>query len=70
MDKTKIRDKELECQDMADVCELAHERTLRKCRRLGIVHTVTFTGGETRYTRKAQEIFDRIYDAIIERTGL
>lgn len=57
---------------MADVCELAHRRTVRECRRLGvrIEPYNDFEGTEGSYTGKAQEIFDKHYNIICEKTGL
>ncbi len=68
---------------MADVCELAHARTVRECRRLDIkvdCESVLMCDDEdrhgfedddeTHYTSKAQVVFDRHYDHIIEVTGL
>lgn len=71
--------KEKQCKDMADVCELAHERTVRECRKRGIpVDCKTVDGcadhldveEETHYTGRAQRIFDKHYDKIINATGL
>lgn len=55
---------------MADVCELAHERTADECAEKGIVMDSVEDNGELSYTAKAQRIFDRHYDEITERTGL
>mgnify|MGYP001612062380 CR=1 FL=1 len=70
------------CKDMADVCELAYERTVRECRKLDIQVDCTsvnlcedagqdHTGEDgTHYTREAQEVFDKHYDHICEVTGI
>jgi len=74
--------KEKECKDMADVCELAHERTIRKCRKLRIRVNCTSemlcedSGQDhedesgTHYTKDAQEVFNDYYDLICEKTGI
>lgn len=49
--------------DMADVCELCHILTMRECRRLHeVVDSVN--DEETRYTKKAQKIFDFYFDLV------
>lgn len=53
--------------DMADVCELAHERTIIECNARGILYDMQ--DGE-KYTPAAQVIFDRHYKEITEATGL
>lgn len=75
------------CKDMADVCELAHKRTVAECKKKRIkVDMYDEDGGpisdsdvfrnedgdevEQTYTPRAQKIFDRHYDQIIEATGL
>lgn len=72
------------CKDMADVCELAHKRTVAECASLGIdvdCNSPSNCGFDDEdhdhddidamhYTRKAQAIFDRHYDDIVEVTGL
>lgn len=72
------------CKDMADVCELAHARTVLECESKGIevdCDDQSKCGFDDEdhdhddidamhYTRKAQAIFDRHYDDIIEKTGL
>ena len=75
--------KERACKDMADVCALAHERTVRECRKLRIqvdCNSSMKCGDNDRhrgdedddvhYTSDAQEIFDRHYDHICEVTGI
>lgn len=76
--------KERACRDMADVCELAHERTVRECRALGIevncnsemkcgdsgqLHE-TKADTMTHYNLESQEVFDRHYENICKKTGL
>lgn len=74
---------EKECKDMADVCELAHDRTVRECRKEKIpvncksaddCHDEGQDHGTaiemTHYTGRAQTIFDRHYDHINNVTGL
>lgn len=49
--------------DMADICELAHEITRRECK----VRKIKFEegkGDEVAYTKKAQVIFNQVYDLI------
>lgn len=80
MTKTEER-----CKDMADVCELAHNRTVRECRAKhiqvncksemqcndsGNLHEPEDLREMAHYTADAQEIFDRHYDHITEVTGL
>lgn len=68
---------------MADVCELAHKRTVRECNKLGIKYDCTSSmlcgdndahrddeASGTHYTADAQDIFDRHYDHITNVTGL
>lgn len=56
---------------MADVCELAHRWTIKECNEKGIRHTIDINFGmETKYTDKAQKIFDKHYDHIIEVTKI
>lgn len=60
---------------MADVCELAHERTVVECEKLGIEWDAPVKNNdgdeiETKYTPRAQDIFNEIYDGICERTGI
>lgn len=49
---------------MAEVCELAHELTVEKCREKKITVDKQYNKHETGYTAKAQRIFDRYYDLI------
>jgi len=65
------------CKDMADVCELAHKRTVRDCKKLNIsadcsgrINSCNHSTEETHYGNTAQQIFDRHYDHIISVTGL
>ncbi len=70
------------CRDMADVCRLAHMRTVRECARLQIPVDCTDTEceeydeEEPHYwhaegiTPNAQGIFDRHRDHICEGTGI
>lgn len=74
---------EKQCETMADVCELAHKRTVRECRKLKIKvdcissmlcgdndnHREDNEVGD-HYTLEAQEIFDKHYDKICNATGL
>jgi len=78
--------KEKECKDMSDVCELAHERTVRECRygRKGNQIQVNCNSemlcgdsgqdhedeSGTHYTQEAQDIFNDYYDLICEKTGI
>lgn len=80
----KLTRLEAKCRDMADVCELAHDRTVRECRAARIKVNCYDTKdcgdenqlhgkeaeGMTHYTAKAQAIFDSHYDHITEVTGL
>jgi len=79
----KATPSEAKCRDMSDVCELAHKRTVRECKKKRIRVNCTdsiYCGdsgqdhGEeveiTHYTGDAQEIFDRHYDYICSVTGL
>lgn len=60
---------------MSDVCNLAHKRTVRECKKKGIQVDCTsarlcgdkgnHVDGSVHYTKKSQEIFDRHYDGII-----
>jgi len=51
--------------DTADICEEAHKRTVRDCKKLKIAHTIIDKkGGDSRYTARAQRIFDRHFDEI------
>jgi hypothetical protein len=49
--------------DMADLCELAHEFTVRECTRRKIKYEVE-TKEEVRYSAKGQKVFDYYYDTI------
>lgn len=46
----------------ADVCDLAHELTVRECDRKGI--EVDYNGDEEVYSDEAQVIFDTFFDDI------
>ncbi len=71
---------ERQCKTMADVCELAHARTVRECKKKKIrVDCVSkFKDGECvihdntdmHYTTRAQDIFDKHYNHICEVTGI
>jgi len=50
--------------DMADICELAHELTVRDCQRLKIRLEYIAKNKDVRYTEKAQDIFNNYYDLI------
>ena len=50
--------------DMADVCELAHELTVKECREKKITVDAPLSKRETGYTAKAQKVFDYYYDLI------
>lgn len=74
--------KESQCQTMADVCELAHERTVRECKKLGIavdcenqtqckdVNQVHGDKEFTHYNEQSQRIFNEHYDYICEVTKI
>jgi len=49
---------------MADICELAHERTKVECAKRGIVMDTKGDTGEVVYTEEAQSIFDINRDSI------
>lgn len=51
---------------MADVCELAHELTVRECTQKGITVDAEKENEVTEYTEEAQKVFDEIYDIISE----
>ena len=66
---------------MADVCELAHRRTVGDCNKKNITVDCYNTSAvdhichkhendEIHYTTKAQIIFDKHYDYICEVTGI
>jgi len=55
-----------QCEDMADVCELAHNRTVIECKDKNIPIDDT----SDIYSPEAQAIFDKHYDEIIEKAGL
>ncbi len=75
---------EAKCKDMADVCELAHKRTVRECKRIGILvdcvssmmcgdnsrHIMDGQDDDVHYTTESQEVFDKHYDYICSVTGL
>lgn len=51
--------------DTADICEEAHKRTVRECNKLKIRHTIfNKKQDESRYTARAQRIFDRHFDEV------
>lgn len=50
--------------DMADLCELAHEFAVRECKRRKIKLEVVTKNDGTRYTARAQKVFDYYYDTI------
>ena len=70
------------CKDWADVCELAHRRTVRECRKLHIRVDCTSSmlcgdrlnhvsdDADDHYTNEALEIYERHRDHIAEVTGL
>jgi hypothetical protein len=61
----------IKCQDMADVCELAHKRTVKECKKRGIKVEYLHIDGDTMvYYPKAQIIFNKHYDNIIEITNI
>lgn len=49
-------------KDMEDVCDLAELLTNVECSILHIRIEYTAKNGDTRYTKKAQEIFERHYN--------
>jgi len=51
-------------QDMADICELAHEFTVRECEANSYPYEEEAPNGDIRYPEKAQEVFDYYYDQI------
>jgi len=68
-------------KDMADVCEMAHELTVKECKEKGInvdcMGIMDCTDGSqdhdedgTHYGAEAQEIFNRHYDAICEEYNI
>ena len=57
----------IKCQDIADVYELAHKRTVKECKELGIKID---KNGRENYTPKAQKIFNKHYDEIIKITNI
>lgn len=63
-------------EDMADVCEEAHKRTVMECEKKNIPVDCDnevcdeHMEDSIHYSNKAQLIFDRHYDEIIEETGL
>ncbi len=76
---------EMRCKNMADVCRLAHIRTVNECKKRGniVVDCISkelcgyddndhdHTKLETKhYTALAQAIFDKHYDYICEVTGI
>lgn len=73
---------EKQCKDMADVCELAHNRTVRECRKKGIRvncrsqmecgDKLNHDGGDNfiHYTLEAQDIFEENYNHICLVTDL
>lgn len=65
----KMTKTEKACEDWADVCELAHNRTVRECKKKGIeVDDLAY--GEMGYTKKAYIIFNKHRDYIAEITGI
>lgn len=51
--------------DTASICEEAHARTVRECKKRGIKHTLyDKKQGEYRYTAQGQRIFDRHFDEV------
>jgi hypothetical protein len=58
------------CQDMADVCELAHKRTVRDCKKNGWKVDKIAPNGDTLYTEEAQDIFNGHYEHICDVTGI
>ena len=63
--------KKLIIKDMADVCEEAHELTVKECKRKNItVDTYLRSNDEVTYTPKAQLIFDKHYEYLIERYNI
>ena len=69
-------------KDMADVCELAHKRTVRECKKFGVQVdcTSSMLCGDNdnhrdddpfvHYTSDAQIVFDKHYNLICEITGI
>ncbi len=71
--------KKLIIKDMADVCEEAHKLTVKECKKLKITVAKNklimpdqhHSGGfEVTYTDKAQEIFDKHYNYLIEKYNI
>lgn len=63
--KPLISEQNKDCKNIADVCELAHCRTVYTCRKLKIKVDKKISKKETGYTKKAQEIFNCHYDNIM-----
>lgn len=74
---------EKRCEDMADVCELAHKRTVRECKEKSLrvdCNSSMLCGNNDNhrddselgdhYTSDAQAIFDRHYEHICEVIGI
>lgn len=55
---------------MADICELAHELTVRECNIKEITYDKYDRRGDMSYTAKAQKIFDYYYDLITRTLNL
>jgi len=58
-------------KEMAKICELAYEETVKECKRRGIKVVMVKDGfGGTRYTKRAQDIFNDFYDDIESKRGI
>lgn len=61
------KNKSIQFQDMADVCEYSHNLTIEICNKMGLVAE---NKGKTKYTKAGQDIFNAIYDNTINLTGI
>jgi len=50
--------------DTADLCEVVHTITAEICKAKGIIMDIITKYDGTRYTAKAQRIFDRYFDLL------
>ena len=53
------KNKYIEFENMADVCEYSHNLTIKICNALGLIAE---NKSKTQYTTNGQKIFDKIYD--------
>ncbi len=55
---------------MDELCELAHEKLVKKCKKLNIIVEEAHENGDIHYTEEAQDIFNVILDELDDKYNL